>query len=143
MKKYLLPSALILCFGLLIANAQTINKALQLSQDSSGAFGIDTNNYVYFPGHILSTGPGTPSITACGSGSPVVVGSDTAGEVTQGTTTTICSVAFNKVYLATPWCVFSWQFGSPSSYAVSTGGFTVSQVALSSNKVNYFCSGSK
>ena len=43
-KRYLLPSALILAFGLTLGIAQTINKSVQLSQDPTGPVGFDTNN---------------------------------------------------------------------------------------------------
>jgi hypothetical protein len=143
MKKYLLPSALILALAAGLAFAQTINRAMQLSQDASGAFGVDTNNNIYFPGHILSTGPGTPVLTSCGT-TPTIAGSDTAGLVTTGTTNTGCVVTFNKAYLAVPWCVVVSQSpaATPAVFVTAATGINITLAANSSVKVNYFCSGS-
>lgn len=144
LKRYLLPSALILALGLAYATAQSITKAIQLSQDSTGAFGVDTNNNVYFPGHILSTGPGTPVLTSCGTGSPAVVGTDTAGQITLGTSATACTLTFAQAYVATPWCVVTVQSGvSQIGYTPSTTTLVLSQLSTSGDKVNYMCSGSK
>ena len=71
LRRYLLPSLLILLLGGVYAGAQSITKALQLSQDATGSFGVDTNLGVYFPGHILSpTGGARPAPTVTGSGTP-------------------------------------------------------------------------
>jgi hypothetical protein len=144
MRKYLLPSLLILILAGGWSVAQVINRAVQLSQDATGAFGVDTNNNVYFPGHVLSTGPGTPALTSCGT-TPSIVGSDTAGEVTTGTTNTGCVVTFNKAYLAKPWCVVVSQSPSatPAVYTTVTTSITVTLAANSSVLFDYVCSGSK
>ena len=89
MKRYILPSLLILALAGGLAFAQSITKALQLSQDASGAFGVDTTNNVYFPGHVLTTGRAgpAPALSACiTGGSPTLVGTDVAGTITGGTT---------------------------------------------------------
>lgn len=145
MKRYLLPSLLILALGGAIAFAQQINKAVQLSQDASGAFGVDTNNNIYFPGHILTTGPGTPVLTGCGGGTPAIVGTDTAGAVTEGTSNNGCTVTFNRAYLATPYCLISWQATPPTTqtYTPSTTGIVVVHTGGSSAVFNYICSGSR
>jgi hypothetical protein len=143
MRKYLLPSILILALAAVPGIAQIINKALQLSQDATGAFGVDTNNNVYFPGHILSTGPGVPVLTSCGT-TPSILGTDTAGQVTTGTTAGGCVVTFNRAYVATPWCVISWQTTPPTtqSNTPSTTAITILNTTQSSGKFNYICSGS-
>lgn len=142
MKKYLLPSALILVGFLGLALAQNITKSLQISQAPNGPIGMDSSNNVYFPGHILSVGPATPAITSCGGGTPVIAGSDTAGLVTMGTSSTGCIVTFTRAYAATPWCVVTVQGGvSQLAYTTTTTLIQVSQLSTSSNKFNYFCSG--
>lgn len=146
LKRYFLPSALILAFGLTLAFAQTINKALQLSQDSTGAFGVDTNNNIYLPGHVLTTGPGTPVLTSCGSGSPAITGTDTGGVVTTGTTATGCIITFSKAYLATPYCVVSTQSvlgTTPFQYTASLTALTITQGSATGNLINYVCTGLK
>lgn len=144
MKKYLLPSALILGLSLVLGLAQTINKGVQLSQDPTGPVGVDTNNNIYWPAHMLNTGA-APSIAFCGT-SPSVTGTDTAGIITSGTAgPTTCVVTFKAAYLATPWCTVSAQtIASLTSYTVSTAGIALVMPAGANNVLyNYTCSGSK
>ena len=105
MKRYLLPSALILAFGLALAGAQTITKSLQVTQDPRSPVGLDASNNAYFPAHVLMGGSQTvaPTTATCGSGgSPGVVGTDNAGVVTEGAGTgagvTACTIYFNKPF---------------------------------------------
>lgn len=145
MRKYLLPSAICLALGLGFAVAQNITKGLQVSQDPTGAFGVDTSNNVYFPAHVLNTGL-APTFGTCGGGTPSIVGSDFAGEITTGTATATCNIAFRSAYVATPWCVLSSQnfvTATPTGYSVSPSGITFTQLSASTVKVNYICSGSK
>ena len=144
MRKYLLPSALILAFGLALATAQNINKALQLSQDPTGAIGVDTNNNVYWPGHVLTVGPGTPVLTSCGGAT--ITGTDTEGTISGGDLTSHgCVATFAKAYLATPYCiVVSENMGtSPPAYSASTTAITVSTTTMGAAVMHYRCSGSK
>ena len=53
MRKYLLPSILILAFASVFSYAQNYTKSVQLSQSSSGPILVDTNNNVWFPAGIL------------------------------------------------------------------------------------------
>ncbi len=147
MKRFFLASLAIICLGLGLAVAQNVNKALQLSQDPTGAFGVDTNNNVYFPGHILTTGPTTkPALTTCGT-SPSNVGTDTAGVVTEGTGgPTGCLITFNRAYLAAPYCITSLRIAtsaSPISRAVYTTGIAITHLAGDSAVYDYFCTGSR
>ena len=140
MRKYLLPSALILAMGLGLALAQSITKAIQLSQDSTGAFGVDTNNNVYFPAHILSTGP-TPSLSlgTLGTGS-----SDTQGLITESSNSIGGVLTFGKAFVTAPNCVLVAQTAAsatPLTYSTVTTALTYSHVSQVSQKLNYFCSG--
>ncbi len=143
MRKYILPSLLILALGLGLAVAQNITKALQLSQDATGAFGVDTSNGVYFPGHILSTGKPAPALTACVTGgTPTLVGTDFSGVITAGTTaSTSCVVTFGTAYVTAPNCVVSWQSGplAAMSWATSTTALTITQTSNASSKIAYIC----
>lgn len=145
-RQYLLPSALILALGLGVALAQTITKAIQLSQDATGAFGVDANNNVYFPAHILSTGPGTPALTSCGT-TPSITGSDTGGVVTEGTTTSGCAITFAKAYAAVPFCIVAIQAvnaTSPLTWVAAATGLNVTHSAEATGPIyNYLCTGSK
>jgi hypothetical protein len=141
MRKYLLPSALILLLGLGYAAAQSITKALQLSQDATGSFGVDSNLGVYFPGHVLSPVGGVrsnPSIT--GTGTPTLVGTDTAGLITMGTSATTATAVFGTAYVTVPWCVFSNQTSTtPIGYTLATTSIAITQASASGNKINYLC----
>ena len=127
MRRHLLPSLLILCLAGGIALAQTITRALQLSPDTTGAFSVDTNNGVYFPGHILSTGA-APTLTSCGT-APSIVGTDTAGQVQMGSANpTGCTVTFARPYVTAPSCTVTGQTSpatSPIAYTLATTGINV------------------
>lgn len=144
MRKYLLPSLLILALASGLGIAQTINKAIQLSQDASGAFGVDTTNNVYFPGHILNTGAAGPPTTITGTATPTLVGTDVAGTVTMGTLATQAVVAFGRAYAVSPNCMVVWNTGAtgvstPISSLVTATGIQINQNAVTGNKVNYMC----
>lgn len=142
-KHIILASAALLLLGS-FAGAQNINKALQLSQDSTGAFGIDANNGVYFPGHILSSKQGnaiSPAPTITGTGTPTLVGSDTAGLVTMGTSATTATAVFASAYISVPWCVVSSQTATTIGYTLATTSIAITQNTASGNKINYWCSG--
>lgn len=142
MKKYLLPSALILALGLGVALAQTITKAIQLSQDATGAFGVDSANNVYFPAHILSTGPvPTLSVGTLATGS-----SDTQGLITETSNSLGGVLTFAKAYVTAPNCVLVAQTASsatPLTYSTVTTALTYSHLSQISQLLNYVCSGAK
>lgn len=142
-KRYFLPSLLILALGGVVAVAQNVTKALQLSQDATGAFGVDTSNGVYFPGHILSTGNGRPVPTVTGSGTPTISGTDTAATVTMGTSATTATVVFGQAFVSVPACVVSAQNAFTTtniSYTLATTSIAFTQNSTSGNKVNFWCS---
>jgi hypothetical protein len=145
MRKYLLPSLLILGLSASLAFAQTITKALQLSPDTTGAFSVDSNSGVYFPGHVLF-GPGTlrpaPVLTSCGT-APAIAGTDFAGTVTMGTgSPTGCVITFGTAYGTAPTCVVNWVATplASQSWTTSTTALTLTQTGTSSNKASYICS---
>ena len=148
MKKLLLPSLLILAFGLVLAHSQNINKSIQLSQDPTGKFNVDTNNNSYWPGHFLSIGPTpAPILTSCGT-SPTILGTDTAGTIVVGTGSpaTGCIVTFTQAYLLKPYCVAVSQnpATSPAAYSTATTSITfTTPTALNGATLNYWCSGSQ
>lgn len=146
MRKYrhlFLPALLILGLSASIGISQTINKALQLSQDASGAFGVDTTNNIYFPGHILNTGTGGAAPTVTGTGTPTISGTDVAATVTMGTSATTATVLFGRAYVSVPTCVVAWNTGasglSPIAYTLNTTSIVVTQPAVTGNRWNYFC----
>ncbi len=140
MRKYLLPSVLILLLAGAFAGAQTINKALQLSQDASGAFGVDTTNNIYFPGHILNTGAATPPVTIAGTGTPTISGTDVAGTITMGASATTALATFGRAYVTAPKCVVTWMSTVANmAYGTSTTTLNLTQTSTSGNQVSYFC----
>jgi hypothetical protein len=123
-----------------LAGAQTINKALQLSQDNTGAFSVDSFLGVYFPGHVLSpTGGPRAAPTVAGTGTPTITGTDTSGTVTMGSSAVSAVVTFGTAYGTAPNCVVSWQTGSPTSYSTTTKVINISQISSSGNLVSYMC----
>ena len=142
MKKYLLPSALILALGLSISLAQNITKSVQLSQ-SPGSIGYDTSNNVYFPNHILSYGK-TPALSACiTGGTPKIVGTDFMGTITAGTTaSTSCVVTFSTPFATAPNCSVTWASGplAAMSWTTSTTALTITQTSNASSSIVYTCS---
>lgn len=139
-KDLLVSVALILSLGLGGALAQNINKSLQQSQDPTGAFGVDTNNGVYFPGHILSSGTNRPTPTVTGTGSPTVSGTDTAGLITMGSSATTATVVFGQAFVSVPSCIVQWQSNLASEvYTLATTSIAITQTSTSTNKINYLC----
>ncbi len=141
-KRYVLPSLLILALTGAVALAQTFTKALQLSQDTTGAFSVDSNNGIYFPSHLLTVGTPAPTIT--GSGTPTIAGTDTAGLVTMGTSATTATAVFGRAYLSVPFCVVTWQNPmngtlTPIAYTLATTSIALTQGSTSGNKINYLC----
>jgi hypothetical protein len=103
--------------------------------------GTSTPNYKLTVYGDIATGGTAPTLSSCG-GSPSVRGTDTAGEITVGTATTGCTVAFTSTKSFAPSCVVTNQSMSvvnAMTYTVSTTQLVISQTALSGNKINYQC----
>lgn len=115
-----------------------------ISNDSTPAA---AGNYIavtgnsQFYGHVATGGPPTaPVLSACGT-TPAIVGTDTAGIVTMGTTATGCVITFNQPYAAAPFCVVTW-IATPlasQSYVTSASAITTTQTSTSNNVLQYFC----
>ena len=148
MRKYLLPSALILVLGLGFAIAQNITKSVQLSQDASGPIGYDTQGNVYFPAHILTTNGlnGAPTVhTDAGTAATLDANAtDFSGTLTGSANDTTVQIIMSKAYNAVPHCVVLSQnpATSPVAYNLVASGINItSQVGASI--INYVCSGAK
>lgn len=88
---------------------------------------------------IIATGT-APALTSCGT-TPAIVGSDTAGIVTMGSSATGCVITFNVPYLTAPTCVVSW-IATPlasQSYVTSATAITTTQTSTTNNKLQYVC----
>lgn len=148
MKKLLLPSALILVLAFGLAVAQNISKSVQLSQDATGAIGYDTNNNVYFPAHILSTGlAGIPAVSSPVGTAPTIASNSTdfIGQITGGQATNPSgSVTFKTAFNAAPTCLLIASGGTASTltWTTATTGINITSI-LGTGVVNYLCSGQK
>lgn len=145
MKKYLLPSLLILALAGSLSLAQNITKSIQLSQDGSGPIGYDTNGASYFPGHINSTSRvgAPPTVGTCGT-SPTVVGSDNSGKVTTGSTaTTACTLTFGVAFVVAPACIITTAVTNAGPLFVSTTTTTAvfNYASATSAVISYICIG--
>lgn len=83
-----------------------------------------------------------PTPSACGGGSPTVVGTDFAGTITVGTTATGCVVTFATPYVSVPACVVTSQVAPATStpaYSVTASAITLVQASQSGNKWDYVC----
>ena len=144
MRKPLLPCFLILALAGGFAFAQTITRALQLSPDTTGSFSVDTNNGVYFPGHILTpTGRPSPVLSACVAGTGgSFAGTDFSGTFTQGNTaSTSCVVTFGTAFVTAPNCSVTWNTGplAAMSWTTSTTALTITQTSATTSKISYIC----
>lgn len=142
MRRLFAPIGLILLLAIGYAGAQTFTKAIQLSQDTTGAFSVDSNNGVYFPSHINTVGSPAPTIT--GTATVTISGTDTAGLITMGTSATTATAVFGRAYLSVPFCVVTWQApmngtATPIAYTLATTSIAITQGSTSGNKINYMC----
>lgn len=142
-----LPSLLILALASAGGVAQTINKALQLSQDASGAFGVDTTNNVYFPGHILNTGTAGPAPSvSSGATTPTCTNcTDVAGTITVNAAATTATVTFGRAYVTAPTCLVSFPVVATAATGISwttattSLALTWSGAAGTVSPARYFC----
>jgi hypothetical protein len=86
---------------------------------------------------------GTPTIGACGTGSPTVTAGSTngSGSVTTGTVTTSCSINFSATLAAPPTCVVSSSSSAIGlGWSTSTSALTVVlSASLGGGKISYLC----
>lgn len=144
--RFLLPALICLALGGTFAIGQTFRAAVQLSQDTSGAFLVDSNNNLYLPKRLMSptSNVNNPAPTVTGTGTPTVSGTDTAGTITMGSSATTATLLFSSAYGATPNCVLSPQNAFTTtniSYTIVTTSIAITQNSTSGNKINYFCTG--
>lgn len=125
--RWVLPSLLVLALAGGYAVSQTITRALQLSQDTTGAFGVDANNNIYFPAHALfpsNTNTPVPTVSS-GATTPTVSGTDAAGVITMNVAATTVTATFGRAYASVPFCLIS-----PSGNITTTVSYTVATTSL-------------
>lgn len=93
------------------------------------------------PAHVISAQTTAPALSSCGTGSPSIVGSDTAGTVTMGTAATACTITFNVAYTSAPHCTVTWRATplATQTYTVSNAAITLGQTSTSGDIVDYIC----
>lgn len=128
--------------GVLLSSVDDANATFKGMEFKAGLFQFTSSSGTAT--HI-STGQTTaPALTSCGT-SPVIVGTDTAGEVTMGTgNPTGCVITFNVAYTTKPSsCVVQWEATplASQSYSWTNTAITLVQTATSSNKAAYICMG--
>ena len=85
-----------------------------------------------FSGIPVPTGTGTPTIAA-GS-------TDTAGEITSGTSATSVVITFSSVKTNAPFCVVTPQTQLLAfAYTITGTAITITQTATTGEKIDYFC----
>lgn len=107
---------------------------------NAGGFG--NAGAAWFGGKMGTAGT-APTLSSCGT-SPAVTGTDTAGEITEGTGSGAsgCTLSFSTAYSNTPHCVVTGQAGKLFSYTVSTSAIAISNngdITLRGTKFNYYC----
>lgn len=144
MKKYILPSLLILGLAGGVALAQQL-KSIQLSQDPLGPIAYDAAGGVTFPAHVLSNtriGP-APVLSGCTAGTGgSFQGTDFGGVFTQGNTAaTSCVVTFGTPFATAPSCVVGWNTGPlvAMSWTTSTTALTITQTSATTSRISYIC----
>ncbi len=93
-------------------------------------------------GNNTQFGATAPTLTACGTGSPTVVGSNVAGTITAGTSATGCVATFATAFALAPSCVVTSQTAPATTtpaYSVSASAITIVQTSTSGNKYDYVC----
>lgn len=93
-------------------------------------------------GHLSFTPSAVPAIGSCGATPSAATGSDNAGQVTEGTTATGCTITFANAYAATPFCVVGLQTQVLAfAYSLSNTAITVTNTSTSNDKINWVCHG--
>jgi hypothetical protein len=130
--------------GTTVGQQLTINAATTTANSAlivNGNVGIGTTSpasKLTVNGHIGTDGA-IPTLTSCGTSPSIVTGStDTAGEVTEGTIATGCTITFASAYARAPFVTVTAQSGLVFSYTISASAITITNVgALSSTKLDY------
>jgi len=97
-------------------------------------------------GRFVSNGP-APALSSCGTGTPTIVGSDSAGKVTIGTgTPSACTLTFSKAYTTGVSCSANDDTTiakNPTTVVTTTTTAVITLTAASVNGdvISYRCTG--
>jgi hypothetical protein len=122
-------------------SATEVADKVVMSLRDNGNVGIGTTSpasTLTVKGHIGTDGA-IPTLSSCGTSPSIVSGStDTAGELTEGTVATGCTITFASAYARAPFAVVTDQAGLVFSYTISASAITITNIgALSGTKINY------
>lgn len=93
-------------------------------------------------GHLGFTPVSVPTITSCGGSPSAATGSDVAGQVTEGSTATGCTITFATAYASAPFCVVGMQTEQAAfSYTLSASAIVVTNTSATNDKINWICHG--
>jgi len=132
-------------FGGLLT-AQQIVRSVQLSQDSTGVFGVDANSNLYLQNnrHLLATNNAStaPSLGTCAGGTLVAGSTDFSGQV-SGSSGTSCVVNFGQAWVTAPRCVTSGSTSSattgPVSNTTTTAALTMTVAVTGAGVFTWLC----
>ena len=144
MKRFFLASLAVVCVGLALATAQTINRSVQLSFDSNGLIGFSTQNAMFIPGKLHTNNSASPTFSGFGT-NPSPTGTDMAGEVTMNSgTITGGTITFRTAYPSTPYCTgASNSAASPVAFYTSPNGISVTFTTNLAYRFYYICVGAR
>jgi hypothetical protein len=115
----------------------TIGSGIVATDPGAGA--LLTASTINAGSHILATSA-APTISACGTGTPTVGGSDSFGTVTAGTVATSCVVNFGTTWGSAPSCsVSSGTAISSLTVSTSTTQLTITGTALGGDTIAWVC----
>jgi len=102
----------------------------------------DVNIDEYIKGSHILVGPAVGALTSCGGGTPSVSfgATDAHGTLTEGTSATGCTMAWNHTHSAVPDCTYNSQSGLAALTGVaSTTGITFTNTLTSSGTITWTC----
>lgn len=142
MKKYLLPSILVLALASGLAWAQNITQSLQGTQFANGPVGLDANFNAYFPNHMNAFGnKGLPPTVAAG-GVTFLTGTtptDNVAKISIPASVTTLTLSFGQAFGSVPACSLQEEAGTVApTYTTATTGVLATVVA-SSKTYNLLC----
>lgn len=99
--------------------------------------------YLDSKSHLGFTSANTTTVSSCGTSPSAVRGTDTAGEVTEGSSATGCTVLFpGSAYTSAPFCTVTPQAALTNfAYFITNAGIIISHSSASATKISWNCFG--
>lgn len=122
------------------ADVVAIVKGAVPSAQNTYASLLQIRNFVLAGNSQVGIAP--PVLTSCGTGSPTISGTNSAGLITVGTSATGCVATFATAYVSAPVCTVVSETAPATTtpaYSVSTTAITIVQTSTSGNKYDYVC----